>query len=221
MPEAWTIKASDNFNRADETLNTGNWSTGPSESPMRIVSQVAIWSVSLNTDCCSIYTGRSWAPEQSAQAKTWTDMSGAGAGPGVDVRAQTGSRNKYRAVVAKTAAGKASVELSRFNPTYTSLVTDSTRTYVAGAVLELRVRGTGTSTYLEVFYDGVPVIGYMDNGGSALAASGSPAIQHSGDTAGTFSQDDDFAGGEREWIAELRAGEFPKAAVRPLLASAA
>lgn len=185
---AWVDQASFNFDVADTPLNSGNWSAQTGESDVMAVVSFTGQPNNATVDCTSVYTARSWAADQSSRASFNTEGGSdvPGAGVGVSVRCDTASRSKYRLVIADSAW-----ELGRNSPGFTSLASGTT-TYVADAVLELRVVGTGTSTVLTVIYNGSTLSTFSDNGGSALN-SGSAGISYSSEALGSL---DNWVGAE-------------------------
>ena len=210
----WVSKATDDFNRANETplSGGGNWTPAKAANIGFNLSSnaVTISASGTGNDHSDVYVGRAWASDQYSKANITDPGTNPSVGMGVCVRStrtSDASTEMYRAVI--SAGGH--IELGKFKPGFSLLHDYSGVSYVAGAVLELRVEGVGTATLLTVIYNGVTIGTHNDNGGSAIDGPNYPGIAYSSDSGGVASAKiiDNWDGGEFEAAVSTAAADNP------------
>lgn len=185
-----SVLATDDFNRANQNPLAGNWTTGPSQGDMRLVSNLAANFGDDGVDCAAYYSAISWPNDQYSKAKlATTGSAGGAAGPMLTVRQSSSTNAHYRLAVDHAGANNIDVA-RRVAGTYTSIAT-FTQAWTDGDTWEFRVQGTT----LSVWRNGTQV---GTNQTDANIASGFAGIGYSSLDANSTIDDwegGDFAGG--------------------------
>jgi hypothetical protein len=184
----WVSKATDDFQRANETPLAGNWTTTTSESAFNLTSNVAIPSNDAN-DCGTRYSGRVWADNQYSSALITSPVAGSDVGAGLCVRVASGARTYYRCVISADVATDCTFR--RFIAGASTQLVQFTTSFASGDRVTFRVSGPASAAFLEVLVNGVSAGTFLDN--SSLQ-SGSPGMSYSSNQAGTSLND--WEGGE-------------------------
>lgn len=190
-----TILAVDRFNRANGTLNTGNWtSTGESSGGSFSIASNVVSPADLGKDSGSLFSGTASITDQYAQGVlSVTGTVGGGCGMGVGVRMAT-SVNYYRLVGDHAASGNWELG-KKVAGAYTAIWTGRTQAWSNGDTVYLQVVGTTL----------IGKIAGTAIGASATdssLASGCPGVLYS-DTTSAASIDS-FIGGDMAALAVLQ-----------------
>jgi hypothetical protein len=180
--------ASDNFDRADNTVLGSSWTDCITNgTPFAIATNQAS-SAAAGADKQAFYNGVTWPDNHYSQVTiATTTTSGAnGAGNGVSVRqsSSTTVKTMYRLVV-----GSTGYEFGKFDGagSFTSISSGSGTTFASSDVLKLEFSGT---TY-RAYKNGTQFL----TGTDALLSSGNAGLAYSS-TTGTTGLMDNWSGGD-------------------------
>ncbi len=187
-----TQLGADTFTRANETPLASPWldaDVSAANTEFNL-SGNSVTPELISHDAAMYLSGITWASNQYAQAKITVTGTTAGSGPGLIVRAGTGSPNwsYYRITICKNATicDIAKVTVG----TYGNIGT-RTGTWVDGDVLRVEATGTTTVT-LKIFQNGSQLGADITDSSSALQA-GVPGIFYS--STSTSCSIDDYSAG--------------------------
>lgn len=184
-------QASDTFTRANEAPMAGNWTTVGGQGGLNLTTNQVV-PINPAVDGGVVWTGRTWAVDQSSRAKlTVTGTGGSGQGPGLCVRASTAADTRYRFVVDHAASSNCRLTQSNAGSSVTKLV--FTQAFVDGDLWELTAEGPQSRVIVKMYYLG-QLVGQILDLDNLIPAAGSPGLYFS--STETSAAMDDWVGGE-------------------------
>lgn len=172
------MAVTDDFNRADGPLGTGNWTTTTGFSSADILGN-ALGNVGAS-DVANYYSAVAFANDHYAQAVLPTIATSAvGSGFGVAVRVAAGAQTMYMVAASSQGTDLVKVVAGAFTP----LTSDAT-VWANGDTIRLEVSGASPNITLVVKRNGSTIAGLTVTTETAIA-SGSAGIWYSSTASGT------------------------------------
>lgn len=182
MPSSYTVVASDDFNRADETplSGGGNWIKQATTLQFNLSSNAIIAS-SLNTsDCTAVYVGRLWKRDHSSKAIISSTSGGVLQGYGLTVRGDPLSYTGYHVYLGNSGSNNVTVGRT-INGSFTQ-ISQFTQAWSDGATWELLASGPIDNVTLQLFLNDSLI--HTDSGiSSAVPDGGYPGVIMSSDVS--------------------------------------
>jgi hypothetical protein len=185
------VLATDDFNRGDSASLGANWTTDGQSNVNKISSNTAVpTSLGGVSDTGSTYSAISWGNDHYSKVQISATGGAAndenGPGPAVRMSGSAGTRKFYRIAAQKAATNN--VEVSKYNGTTFTVISNFTNSWSSGDTWEIDIQGT-TLTWIK---NGSTISSTTDS----LLSSGSSGITYSSCAGISAAAFDNWEGGD-------------------------